>query len=241
MPPHTRRHERHSWEHPSYGSHAFRGTGAPPFTSTPREAFSNPADLFDQLTRGKATQAALRREVANLKRHLAAQRAAADTQRAHLKAERAHRQALLQEIDALHEEIASLQAAHEKEFATPGAHLLRLPLVIRNAHNEFLGVTGHAKPFSLGDFLDLVEQGGHKRQAPVAMVWQRRAATWMAQFHAKDPHTGHARQHGMVVAPITTPRGNRVMHLARLTRDGVDAPEPFLRVLFQKIKAELAR
>ena len=207
------------------------------------------SSLLERFSQVLEAQAAMRREMEGLRDELASLRAKARDLDAQVFEERSQRVALALELEVLrdaHQEQERRYQTHKervrKERHThqqqaPGEPHLDLPLVIRTTTNEYLGVVGRTKPFSLRDFMRLVEHGGARR-GQVALSWQAKPPRWVLLLSANDPETGRPRRHRMEVARITTPNGNEVMQITRLAMDGVDAPEPFLLVLFRKIKEE---
>ncbi|GAB7081781.1 hypothetical protein [Megalodesulfovibrio paquesii] len=237
-----------------YGAARAMEDPSPQFASSVLERFSQLLEA----------QTALRRELESVRDELASVRAKSRDLDAQVFEERSQRVALSLELDELRDALTERlrqeqahqqthQRAHHdnesrrKAQQNPGAHAppggaeddwhLSLPLVIRTAANEYLGVVGRTKPFSLQDFMHLVEHGGTRR-GHVALSRLTNPPRWVLALSANDPETGRIRRHRMEVARVTTPSGNEVMQITRLAMDGVDAPEPFLLVLFRKIKEE---
>lgn len=118
---------------------------------------------------------------------------------------------------------------------TPSEAFLDLPLVIKSDQNEYLGVAGKTKHFSLKEFLRIIQTNAVPNK-PVTMNWRRSGASWTLTLATRDLSSGQKREHIMEVAQTTTPSKNNVVRLTRLTIDGNPVPEPFLLVLFRKIK-----
>ncbi|AGW14498.1 hypothetical protein [Megalodesulfovibrio gigas] len=204
------------------------------------------SSVLERLSQVLETQGAMRRELELLRDEVTSLRAKARDLDAQVFEERSQRVALALEVaelrDALHDALHDRKRQEEttqqsrRSRNTEAPHL-DLPLVIRTAANEYLGVVGRTKPFSLRDFMHLVEHGSSRR-GQVALSWQNHPPCWVLLLSANDPDTGHPRRHRMEVARVTTPSGNEVMQITRLAMDGVNAPEPFLLVLFRKIKEE---
>jgi hypothetical protein len=118
---------------------------------------------------------------------------------------------------------------------TPSELFLSLPLVIKSGQNEYLGVAGKTKHFSLKEFLRIIKTNAAPDK-PVTLSWRRSPASWTLTMSTRDLSSGQRREHIMEVAQTMTPNKNNVVQLTRLTIDGNPVPEPFLLVLFRKIK-----
>ncbi|THB68126.1 MAG: MerR family transcriptional regulator [Desulfovibrio sp.] len=121
------------------------------------------------------------------------------------------------------------------ELASPPAEFLALPLVIKNENQEYLGVAGKTRHFSLCEFVDIIRENGAGLSS-LEMAWSQAGEGWTLRITAtKDGHD-ISHSHELEVAPTLTPSGNRVVQLTRLVIDGNTVPDPFLLVLFRKIK-----
>ncbi len=119
----------------------------------------------------------------------------------------------------------------------PPAPLLAMPLVIRSRCDEYLGVAGKGKHFSLGDFLVLIEKSGCNDRT-VTTSWRREEGRWRLSVVTWDPERAERHEHLLVVEQTVTPSHNNVVELTDLTIDGTEVPHQFLLVLFRKIRDE---
>ncbi len=152
-------------------------------------------------------------------------------------------------IDALESEIQALRKERAELFdrimehldqgaangLTPPESFLGLPLVIRTEQNEYLGVAGKTRHFSLKEFIRIIERNIDARK-DIQMQWTRRGTAWQLRISTKDKDSRAHHEHLLEVAQTLTPSGNTVTRLTNLTIDGNPVPEPFLLVLFRKIK-----
>ena len=117
----------------------------------------------------------------------------------------------------------------------PPESLLKLPLVVRNEHGEYLGVAGKTKHFSLREFVNIIRKnsGADKN---IALAWEQSPDGWSLAIHSQDRETGTSHKHVLEVAETMTPSNNRVARLTSLTIDNHIVPKPFLLILLKKIK-----
>lgn len=118
---------------------------------------------------------------------------------------------------------------------SPSHAFLALPLVIKSGQNEYLGVAGKTKHFSLKEFLRIIHDNTATGKS-ISMKWRRDGAAWVLTVVTRDLATQQKHEHIIEVAQTMTPSKNNVVQLTNLTIDGNLAPEPFLVVLFRKIK-----
>lgn len=123
---------------------------------------------------------------------------------------------------------------HAGSQEAPPAAFLNLPLVIRNEQGEYLGVAGKTGHFSLREFLAIIRNGDSAKR--LDMAWQPAGQAWILRLATRKTATKESHEHEMELAETLTPSGNRVIRLQRLVIDGNTVPEPFLLMLFRKIK-----
>lgn len=117
----------------------------------------------------------------------------------------------------------------------PSREELDLPLVILNEQGEYLGVSGGQKPFSLGEFLGIMEKGGKKHRVQ-GMRWSRCGAIWSLSINSVDAAAKKTHEHVLETEGLVTPLGNRVMRLVSLNIDGQATPQHLLLLLFRNIR-----
>ncbi len=146
--------------------------------------------------------------------------------------------------DALGAELARIRTAQDDladrlarlaEAVGPEEEFLMLPLVFRSEKGEFLGVSANPrKHFSLADFLGLIDQGAGKKRN-VATGWSRDGEKCWTLCMTEDPGQPRERRHRVRVRRTTTPRGNTVALIEKLSYGGRDMPVFFLYELFRQI------
>jgi hypothetical protein len=162
------------------------------------------------------------RRARGLERDLAASRA----QAAALRAERDRAQARLAE---------HVRRSNPLRFR-PDRSFLRLPLVARSARGEFLGVAGSAgEPLCLERLAGFI-QASASAARNVELCWERAEDGVLLCVALSGPAPGQRRELSLHAAPRTTPSGNQVAELRRLSLDGVAAPRPLLLTLFKQIR-----
>lgn len=146
---------------------------------------------------------------------------------------RAERAAMFEEI---WERIDRSADAGAKRSARPGAGFMQRPLVVTNDKGEYLGVAGKHGHFSLQEFVRIVRGNAGDSQRQVAMRWTAAGKDgYVLTLTTKDP-AGQGHEHAIELQETVTPSGNRVVRIAKLTIDGNPVPDPFLMVLFRKIR-----
>lgn len=146
------------------------------------------------------------------------------------------------EIEQLRQERAKMmQDLLEQMNQAGGPHteppevFTKLPLVIKKGDNEFLGVAGKTRHFSLNEFVRIIERNGNTRKS-VALAWRREPGQWVLTINTYDLESGVKHEHVLCVRQTVTPNQNNVVELTALSIDGNPVPEPFLLVLLRKIK-----
>ncbi len=149
---------------------------------------------------------------------------------------------LEEEVRALREERAGmLQELLEQMNQACGPHtappkmFLDLPLVIRKDDDQYLGVSGKTRHFSLNEFIRIIEKNGNTRKS-IALAWLRESGYWVLTINTYDMETGQKHEHVLHVRQTVTPNHNNVVELTSLRIDDNPVPEPFLLVLLRKIK-----
>jgi hypothetical protein len=138
--------------------------------------------------------------------------------------------------DQAQEERDTRTGRADKDSATsPPRRFLSLPLVIRSEQGEYLGVTSRSRAFSLQEFIRIIERNSAPDRK-VDLAWKRKGKGWSLRIRTKDLSSGQGHEHLMDVEQTLTPSGNTVVELTRLVIDGNTVPDPFLLVLFRKIK-----
>ena len=184
-------------------------------------------------------QALFRAEIDSLRREIV------DLKREKQSMQEQHREKiglLEKELDCLRRERAEMVRMLLDEIhgapgdkTTPPGPLLAMPLVIRSRCDEYLGVAGKGKHFSLGDFLVLIEKNGCNHRT-VTTNWGREESRWRLSVVTWDPERAERHEHLLVVEQTVTPSHNNVVELTGLTIDGTEVPHQFLLVLFRKIR-----
>jgi len=123
----------------------------------------------------------------------------------------------------------------KSESPAPTDHFLSLPLVIRTDQNEYLGVAGKTRHFCLREFIRIIEENGSARKT-VALSWRGEGAGWVLRIITRDRGSSDRHEHVLDVSQTVTPSNNEVVQITRLSIDGRHVPDPFLLVLFRKIK-----
>lgn len=138
------------------------------------------------------------------------------------------------EIAALRRRMASRSAGGGIDF--PPAEFLASPLVICS-EGEYLGVQGKGgRPFSLKDFVRLIERKMSEAMA-VETLWRQQDGHWVLVVRTED--TGRKREQNIVLVAkkTVTPSANTVTEIIRLNIDGNDAPDALLLTLFRQLRA----
>lgn len=117
----------------------------------------------------------------------------------------------------------------------PPEAFTKLPLVIKKGEDEYLGVAGKTKHFSLAEFVRIIEHNGNTRKS-VALAWRREPGQWVLTINTYDLESSVKHEHVLCVRQTVTPNHNNVVELTGLSIDGDAVPEPFLLVLLRKIK-----
>lgn len=149
---------------------------------------------------------------------------------------------LEEEIQKLRQERAQMmQDLLEQMNEAKGPHteppeaFTKLPLVVKKGENEYLGVAGKTRHFSLAEFVRIIERNGNTRKS-VALAWRREPGHWVLTINTYDLESGVKHEHVLYVRQRVTPNQNNVVELTGLSIDGEQVPEPFLLVLLRKIK-----
>lgn len=143
-------------------------------------------------------------------------------------------------VDGLRKDIAALRkrlsggvAGGRIDF--PPADFLASPLVIASG-GEYLGVQGKGhKPFSLEDFVQLIERK-ESGEVAVETSWKREGDQWVLVVRTEDASKGREQQIVLVAQKTVTPNRNTVTEIIRLNVDGNDAPNALLLTLFRQLK-----
>jgi len=117
----------------------------------------------------------------------------------------------------------------------PPEVFLSLPLVIKSGQDEYLGVAGKTKHFNLKEFLSIIHKNATSGKA-LSMAWGQEGQNWILTVLTRDHKSNNEHEHIIEVVQTVTPSKNSVVQLTNLTIDGNPVPEPFLLVLFRKIK-----
>ncbi len=193
------------------------------------------ADLLDAQALFRAEIDALRHEVATLKQER-------DESRDTVLALQAEVDALRKERALMFEEVwERLETRPTRDEAPPRSYLHK-PLVVMNDKGEFLGVAGKSGHFSLAEFIRLVRESAHARAGAgrrVTLRWKRHDRDrYTLTISTRGEETAH--EHQVETQATTTPSGNAVTRIQNLVIDGEPVPEPFLLVLFRKIREDFA-
>lgn len=143
-------------------------------------------------------------------------------------------------VEELRKEVASLRKRLSGKTSGggidfPPADFLASPLVIASG-GEYLGVQGKGKkPFSLGDFVKLIER---KESDGVTLEtsWKRQDGHWVLLVRTEDSAKGREQNIVLVARKTVTPNRNTVTEIIRLNIDGNDAPDALLLTLFRQLK-----
>ncbi len=121
----------------------------------------------------------------------------------------------------------------------PGELFLTRPLVIRNEKQEYLGVSSKNRAFTLQEFIRIMKRNNRHGKS-VSTRWKQSEAGWVLHIATSQDQGGEneAHEHILELQSTVTPNGNNVVQLTRMTIDGNQAPEPFLLMLFRKIKED---
>ncbi len=152
-------------------------------------------------------------------------------------------------VEQLEEEIAKLrqdraQTLHDLlehmnqaggPYTAPPEAFTTLPLVIKKGEDEYLGVAGKTRHFSLSEFVRIIDRNGNTNKN-VALAWRREPGKWVLTINTYDLDSGAKHEHVLHVRQTITPNQNNVVELIGLSIDGNSVPEPFLLVLLRKIK-----
>ena len=152
-------------------------------------------------------------------------------------------------IEGLEKELEEMQAERNDllrqflEFANsqhdnltqPPDTFLKLPLVIRTAEGEYLGVAGRTKHFNLSEFIRIIRKNTSTRKT-VSLQWQRKNKSWILTIFTNDLDNNRKHEHELQVFQTVTPSHNNVVQLTSLSIDGNSVPDPFLLVILRKIK-----
>jgi len=109
----------------------------------------------------------------------------------------------------------------------PPDELLAMPIVIRTEQDEFLGMPGR---LPLSGFVEALVRDAEERGASLSR-WQAEGGSWvfLTQVPGGSAHT-------LRFTATTTPRGNGVALLDRLTVEGREATPRFLQEFFRQVK-----
>ena len=138
-------------------------------------------------------------------------------------------------LDRLDMDESGARAKHGKRADQPPASFLELPLVILTEQGEYLGVAGKTRHFSLREFHHIISASADADKT-LDMSWRRAGDAWVLRVSTHKASTGERHEHELEAAETLTPSGNRVIRLQRLVIDGTTVPDPFLLMLFRKIK-----
>lgn len=159
-----------------------------------------------------------------------------------LRAERGEMEASFSErIRRMEHEVARLRerraASAGEEMNFPSEEFLSKPLVIQS-EGEYLGVQGQGrKPFSLKDFVLLIERNVSDR-LDVETAWSQQDGCWVFKLKTvARGGVGRSQDVVLVVKETVTPNRNVVSEIVRLNIDGKDAPDALLLSLFRQLKS----
>lgn len=197
------------------------------------------AGVIEKMSGLLENQSLFRAEIDSLRKELQQ----SHTERVHLEKRHQDRICLLEkEIEELrheraqmlHEMLEHLNKSSGPQTAPPDA-FLRLPLVVRKGDDEYLGVAGRTRHFSLQEFLRIIQRNGFGRKR-VALAWRREPGEWVLTINTCNLESADKHEHVLHVRQTMTPNHNNVVELTSLCIDGNHVPEPFLLVLLRKIK-----
>ncbi len=222
--------------HVGHGAHVSRPVGGGNGHDTVLDGL---AGVMDKMSGLLENQALFRAEIDSLRGEIVQLR----TERGEVEARYQQRISQLEEeVRALREERAGmLQELLEQMNQAGGPHtappkmFLNLPLVIRKDDDQFLGVAGKTRHFSLNEFIRIIEKNGNTRKS-IALAWRREPGQWVLTINTYDLETGQKHEHVLQVRQTVTPNHNNVVELTSLCIDDNPVPEPFLLVLLRKIK-----
>jgi hypothetical protein len=178
-------------------------------------------------------QAALRRELADLREEF--QRVGNNHQ--------SFLQTQDQRIRLLEDEVQVLRAqsllAEDALRHCPSDEFLSLPLVVRSAQGDFLGLSVVAgTPLCMGDFVRLVEQGGDHRRI-VCTLWEEHGTDWFLTMSLSGQGAARRRCYVLETRAVLTPSGNHVTELVGMAEDGVPVSDDFLLQMFRQLRESL--
>ncbi|TVM16897.1 MerR family transcriptional regulator [Oceanidesulfovibrio indonesiensis] len=119
---------------------------------------------------------------------------------------------------------------------SPDSDFMHLPLVVMNDKGEYLGVAGKHGHFSLQEFIRIVRRNARESDRRVTLRWDAAGSDGYVLTLTTRGTDGQGHEHAIELQQTVTPNGNRVVRIARLTIDGNPVPDPFLLVLFRKIR-----
>ncbi|MFW5734935.1 MAG: MerR family transcriptional regulator [Oceanidesulfovibrio sp.] len=194
------------------------------------------SDLLDTQALFRAEIDSLRSEVASLKKEKELNELRYRDEIERLESEvdslRRERTAMFEEI---WERIDRNTGAGAGQSRQPGSEFMRLPLVVTNDKGEYLGVAGKHGHFSLQEFIRMVRGNARESERRVSLRWEAAGDGYMLSLTTKGPGSQN-HEHAIELHQTVTPSGNSVVRIARLTIDGNPVPDPFLLVLFRKIR-----
>lgn len=122
--------------------------------------------------------------------------------------------------------------------AEPSADFLSAPLVVRSNTGDYLGIAGRSeRAFCLNDFIKLLRKSYPEPQH-FNLEWQERPAGWLLQVVQAE--VIRPIQYVLHMEPSTTPKGNAVVVLQRLERNGREEPGPHLYTFIRRMRAMVA-
>ncbi len=217
----------------------------PPQTSTSEtRSVSELASVVEKLSDLLDTQALFRAEIDSLRTELSSLRKEKELIETRYRGEIERLESEVAELR--HERTAMFEQIWEridrgadsgaKRAKGPGSEFMQLPLVVTNDKGEYLGVAGKHGHFSLQEFIRIVRGNARESNRRVALRWDPAGNDgYMLTLTTKSPDD-HGHEHAIELRQTVTPNGNRVVLIARLTIDGNPVPDPFLLVLFRKIR-----
>lgn len=143
-------------------------------------------------------------------------------------------------IAALESELKNVRALLSEDrgprlhHPAPPDALLRQPLVVRGPGGDFLGVcdSGGAA-LCIADLLLLTQRSDPSRV--VSSSWSASDEGWVLELGLAW-NSAKCAAYSLLLAPVRTPSGNTVTHLAGMNVDRCAVPQEFLLRMFRKIR-----
>lgn len=194
------------------------------------------SDLLSNQTLFQSEIRDLREEVAEMRREKRSLEGRL-TERIHSLSNKVER--LQRDREKLYEKLNEGQGERDVSMF-PDKEYLQLPLVIKNAQGDYLGVLGKGRRhFTLEDFVSLLESSITTRRR-VDLEWENGQDSWLLEISAQDSESGEDKKIILSTRKIVTPSENTVTQIVRMSINGKEVPEALLLSLFKQIKDSFA-